>query len=74
MSKLILAVTATTNPQGYKTTASQTIVVESDKITVFPREGTDKALVIANGYSFEVDAEVAEIASAMSAADASSYT
>lgn len=74
MSKLILSVTKTINPNGSSDTTTRTIAVESDKMTVFPREGTDKALILANGYQFYVDAEVAEIAAAMGATDASAYT
>lgn len=75
MSKLILAVTGFKKlPGGPDITRSQTIVVESDKMVVLPREDDTKATVFANGYEFYVDAEVAEIASAMSATDASSYT
>lgn len=74
MSKLILAITKQVNPQGMSDSTAKTIVVESDKILVFPQEGNTKALIVANGYKFYVDAEVAEIAAAMSAIDASAYT
>ena len=77
MSKLILAVTRTILPSGAADATAKTIVVESDKITVLPRSVTtanDSALVIANGYQFEVAAEVAEIAAAMAATNASTYT
>ena len=75
MSALILAVTGFKKlPGGPTITQDQTLVVESDKMIVLPRENDTKATVIANGYEFYVDAEVAEIATAMSAADASAYT
>lgn len=74
MSKLILAVTKTTAPGGPSVTENRTIVLESDKILVFPLDNDTRSLVIANGYQFEVDAEVAELGSAMSATDASAYT
>ncbi len=75
MSALILAVTGFKKlPGGPTITQDMDIVVESDKIIVLPRDNDTKATVIANGYEFYVDAELAEIATAMDAADASSYT
>lgn len=74
MSKLIISATKTTKVGKVPNTNTQTVVIESDKIVVLPREGTDSALIEANGYQFEVDAEVAEIAAAMEATDASTYT
>lgn len=74
MSKLILAVTSSRPPGGPKVTLAQTIVLESDKIMVFPLEENTRSLIKANGWEFEVAAEVSEIGAAMSAVDASSYT
>lgn len=74
MSKLILAVTKTVTPDKKTSEVAQTIVVESDKITILPLESNTKSLVMANGFQWEVEAEVAELASAMSATDASAYT
>jgi hypothetical protein len=74
MSKLLITATSTVNPQGSKTTTSQVVYVESDKITILPREGTTKAVILANGFTYEVDSEVAEIGAALAAEDVSAYT
>jgi hypothetical protein len=74
MSKLILAVTASQSPSGVRDSANRTIVVESDKILVLPDSANTKAIIQTLGWTFWVDAEVAELASAMSATDASAYT
>lgn len=74
MSKLLITATKTTNPQGFATATSQVVYVESDKITILPREGTSKALVLANGFTYEVDSEPVEIAAALGAEDVSAYT
>lgn len=74
MSVLILAVTKTTAPGGPSVVEDKTVVVESDKFTILPIDSDTRSLVIVNGYQFEVDAEVAELASAMNAVDASAYT
>ena len=75
MSKLILAVTGFKKlPGGPQVTQDMTLVVESDKMIVLPPENDTKPTVLANGYEFYVDAELAEIATAMSATDASAYT
>jgi len=74
MSKLILAVTKSIAPSGQTVTEDKTVVVESDKFVILPLDSNTRALVLVNGWQFEVDAEVAELATAMSATDASAYT
>lgn len=74
MSKLLLTATKTVTPDKKTISTSQVVYVESDKITILPREGTAKALVIANGYQFDVDSEVAELGAALAAEDVSAYT
>jgi hypothetical protein len=78
MSKLLITATSAKSPtqqQLWKEgDGAQVVYVESDKIQIFPREGTAKAVIIANGYQYFVDAEVAELADALGAEDVSAYT
>lgn len=74
MPTITLATTSQKAPGSLKIAKDETIVVSSDKILVFPREDGASSLVMANGWEFEVDAEVAEIATALDSTDASSYT
>lgn len=74
MSKLLITATKTVSPDKKTNTDTQVVYVESDKITILPREGTTKALILANGFQYEVDAEVAELANALGAEDVSAYT
>lgn len=74
MSKMLITATKTVAPDGKTNSNSQVVFVESDKITILPREGTAKALVLANGFQYHVDAEVAEISAALGGEDMSLYT
>lgn len=74
MSKLLITATKTVSPDKKTNLNSQVVYVESDKITILPREGTDKATILANGYQFDVDAEVSELSVALGGEDTSAYT
>lgn len=74
MSKLIVATTASKAPGSPWQTKTQTVVIESDKIMVFPENENTTSLIKANGWEFRAAGEVAEFGAAMSAVDASTYT
>ena len=74
MSKLIVATTASKAPGRQWITKSETIVIESDKILVFPENDNTTSLIKANGWEWRAAGEVAEFGAAMSAVDASAYT
>jgi hypothetical protein len=74
MSKLLITATKTISPDKKTNTSSQVIYVESDKITILPADGTAKSILQANGYNFFLDAEVAELGTALGAEDVSAYT
>lgn len=74
MSKLLITATKTVSPQGHTVDEAQVVFIESDKITILPREGNTKSVILANGYRYEVDAEVAELGAALTVEDVSAYT
>jgi len=78
MSKLTITATSAKHPSGKtlwtEADTPKVIFVESDKIVILPREGADKAAILANGFEFWVDAEPAELAAALSSVDVSAYT
>lgn len=74
MSKLLITATKTVSPDKKTNTDTQVVYVESDKITILPREGGDKCTLLANGFQYDLDAEVAEIGAALAAEDVSAYT
>lgn len=78
MSKFLITATKIVSPAG-KTTlntgeTAQVVYVESDKFQIFQRDSNTKAVIIANGYQYDVDSEVAELAAALGAEDMSAYT
>lgn len=74
MSKLLITATKTVSPDKKTNNDSQVVYVESDKITMLPIDGGDRSLILANGFQFEVSAEVAELADALDVEDVSAYT
>ncbi len=78
MSKLLITATSGKSPDGKQLwkegEAARVVFVESDKITILPREGTAKSVIMANGYQWFIDAEVSEISAALAGEDVSSYT
>lgn len=74
MAALQLAVTKSVSPANKINTTDRDIVVVSDKWIVEPADGGDGSVVMVNGWTYYTDAEVAELATALSAGDATVYT
>lgn len=78
MSKLLITATSAKGPDGKQLwkegEAAKVVFIESDKITILPREGTAKSVIMANGYQWFVNAEVAELSAALAGEDVSAYT
>lgn len=71
MSKLLITAIKTTTPDKKVSTDPQVVIVESDKITVVPSGAG--SLILANGFQYEVEATVSEVAQALAATDLSDY-
>lgn len=65
MITLILATTANRAPGSQKVTEDKEVTVSSPRWVIFPREGGVSSTVFVNGYEYDVDAEPAELKSAL---------
>lgn len=74
MSKVLITATKTVTPDKKTSNVAQVVYVESDKITILPREGATESVLLANGFQFDLDAEVAELSAALGGEDVSAYT
>lgn len=76
MSKLLLTVTKSISPAGRVHVATREVYVESEGIVLEPIDGNTRTYVITKeGYQYEIDAEVAEVAAAIAGVeDFSQYT
>lgn len=75
MSKITIKPTKIITPDGKTLTSyNKNVFVESDKITVLPTAGETGTVLMANGYQFFLDADVADIGTALGTENMSAYT
>lgn len=65
MVTLILATTANRAPGAQKITEDKEVTVSSSRWVIFPREDGISSTIFVNGYEYDVDAEPAELKSAL---------